>query len=196
MYKIQDRTPEYKGYKIGEDGNYILPRNKNGVICLYYLYCYKYGPNTLGLIDGSKTKEEDWEDLRIEFILIFPNKTFKKFYCVGGSDTGVIGGYNKYKSEATPRKKSRLIPSTNSTLGTGLKKPPRLRSTKKNTRRQSTTESLKYLPIIRYFSISPQALCKPTWITLLRMEMASIFWSAKQQRIPLSGLTGKLQCHI
>ena len=171
MYKIQDRTPEYKGYKIGEDGNYILPRNKNGVICLYYLYCYKYGPNTLGLIDGSKTKEEDIINTKL------PTNLPKK-------------------SEATPRKKSRLIPSTNSTLGTGLKKPPRLRSTKKNTRRQSTTESLKYLPIIRYFSISPQALCKPTWITLLRMEMASIFWSAKQQRIPLSGLTGKRRCHI
>ena len=98
MYKIQDRTPGYKGYKIGEDGNYILPRNKNGVICLYYLNCYKYGPNTLGLIDGSKIKQKDWEDLRNEFILIFPNKTFKKFYCVGGSDTGVIGGYNKYKT--------------------------------------------------------------------------------------------------
>ena len=122
MYKIQNRTPVYGGYKVDEDGYFVLPRNNNNVICLYRKYCHPYGDNTIGLIDGSKIRTKDWEDLRREFFLINPDKSFSHHYCIGGSDTGVIMGYSNYKTvDRLSKEKRKVVPDEEISVETEFK---------------------------------------------------------------------------
>ena len=122
LYTIKDRTPVYSGYEVDEDGYFILPRNKNGVICLYWQLCHYYGANTIGLIDGAKISQKDWEDLRKEFFLIYPDKKFTHHYCIGGSDTGVIFGFSDYKTvDQLSKEKRKVAESEQLTVETEFK---------------------------------------------------------------------------
>lgn len=98
IYTIKDVTPEYLDYDYDEEGYVKFRRNKNGVICIFAKQTLAFGENTIGLCDSTKVRYEDWLDLRKHFFLIYDKTHYKEFYCIGGSDSGVLMGYSKYKT--------------------------------------------------------------------------------------------------
>lgn len=97
-YTIKNITPEYLDYDYDNEGFVKFRRNKNGVICIFAKQTLAFGNNTIGLCDSTKVRYEDWIELRKHFFLIYDKTHYKEFYCIGGSDSGVLMGYSKYKT--------------------------------------------------------------------------------------------------
>ncbi len=101
MKKILNITPIYSGYKqypLNEDGKIILPRNNDGVILIYRRNTVNYGNGLIGLLDGSKIANKDWQDLRKRFILVENNGTEHLHWCIGGSDSGALLEISKFEN--------------------------------------------------------------------------------------------------
>ena len=111
MKKILNITPFYSGYSkypLDENGKIILPRNKDGVILIYRRNTINYGNGLIGLLDGSKITNSDWQDLRKRFVFIDDNGTENLYWCIGGSDSGTILGLSSFntQTELYEKKKS------------------------------------------------------------------------------------------
>ena len=97
--QLEDVTPltkETETRQLDAEG-YIILEYKNNYPVIYLTDCILYGENTIGLIDGSKLRQEDWQNLRKGFYLVDGKET-NFHHCVGGSDAGTVMGYNKYNN--------------------------------------------------------------------------------------------------